>query len=219
MVEGMEIYRILKNSETKLVLPGFILPDGTMRFTDKQNPIVLAGECARLGLDPKKVQASKTPAECLARLGMNPGGVEIILDSTYTQRLRDAVAQKEAALEQSFPGLRRMRELASLASNESHRHQRDFQRMMDDEDNDGARPPRPENRSFAEELADLRRDHPRTALYLRAEKQAQGTSSFSATSGAMKGGQDALALLIAGGSTEAAEAALAFRYPSDGWAD
>lgn len=80
----MKTYRILKNSETKLVARGRVLADGTLRMTDRETPIVLSEECAKRGLDPKKVQAAAAPIECLARLGMNPGGVEIVDEEEYT---------------------------------------------------------------------------------------------------------------------------------------
>ena len=86
---------------------------------------------------------------------------------------------------------------------------------MADENNDGVNPPRAENRTLAQNFAAFCEEHPRAALYLRAEKQSRGTTSYSATSGAMKGGKDAMKILIEGGSIEAAQIALAFRYPEN----
>ena len=87
----MSTYRILKNSETKLVVQAVILADGTIRAGATKLPVVLAGECARLGLDPKKVQAAAAPVECLAKLGQNPGGIEVIAEDDY-QAARTAAA-------------------------------------------------------------------------------------------------------------------------------
>ena len=87
----MITYRILKNSETKLVVQAVILADGTIRAGATKLPVVLAGECARLGLDPKKVQAAAAPVECLAKLGQNPGGIEVIAEDDY-QAARTAAA-------------------------------------------------------------------------------------------------------------------------------
>lgn len=79
----MKTYRILKDGQTKLVVPGRILTDGTLRCTDKDTPIVLTAECTARGLDPRKVQAAAAPAECLGRLGLNAGNVEIVEEEAY----------------------------------------------------------------------------------------------------------------------------------------
>jgi len=94
----METYRILKNSATKLIARGRVTADGTIRMANGNIPIVLADECARLGLDPKKVQTAASPIECLARLGINPGGVEVILEDDYSAaRLAKIQAAKTPA--------------------------------------------------------------------------------------------------------------------------
>jgi hypothetical protein len=105
-------YRILKHSETKLVARGRVLADGTLRMTDRETPVVLAEECAKRGLDLKKVQAAAAPIECLARLGINPGGVEVIADDDYQAR---ESAKREAAIS---PADRDYRDIVGAAERE-----------------------------------------------------------------------------------------------------
>lgn len=128
---------------------------------------------------------------------------------------RAAAAQESATaaahLESACPGVGELRRLRKIAAAEDSRHSREFEKMMADEMNDGVNPPRPRDNSAAAAAA-FSAAHPRAALYLRAEKQAEGTSSYSATSGMMKGGDDAKQILLAGGTLEEAEKALAFRY-------
>jgi hypothetical protein len=64
-------------------------------MTERETPIVLSDECAKRGLDPKVVQAAAAPAECLGRLGINAGGIEIISDEDYQAR---EFAKREAAM-------------------------------------------------------------------------------------------------------------------------
>ena len=207
--------KIIKNGVVKISGNGEIKSDGTVRVLG--NPIVLITVCEAAGLDPKKVQKNSAPAECLARMGMNAGGVEIITEEEYNARqsaIRDEAAR---LLESQIPGLAEMRELERRAINEKDRYSAQFERMMSDENNDGVNPPKPEDRSFGVKLADMKISNPRAALYLKAERQAQGTTSYSATSGQIKGGKYAMKILIAGGSIEEAEKALAFRYETDNW--
>jgi hypothetical protein len=66
-----------------------------------------------------------------------------------------------------FPGLREL----EAAIDDFERYQRDFQRMMDDESNDGARPPRGPRGNVAE----LSAKYPAAATYLRAQELATGS--------------------------------------------
>lgn len=88
----MKTYRVIKEGQTKLVFQGCVLADGTLRAGANALPIVISAECARLGLDPKQVQAAAKPAECLGHLGANAGGVEIMEEDAYQ-------AQRLAAIE------------------------------------------------------------------------------------------------------------------------
>lgn len=214
-MKNSSILKVLKDGQLKLSGAGEIQTDGTVRVMG--HPIVLRSACEAAGLDPKKVQKNAAPSECLARLGMNAGGVEVITEEEYNARERAKREEAARLLETQIPGLSEMRELEQKAINESDRYSSKFNRMMEDENNDGVNPPKPEDRSIYERLTEMKKANPRAALYLKAERQAEGTTSYSATSGEMKGGQDAMEILRAGGSIEEAEKALAFRYETDSW--
>lgn len=205
----------LKDGAVKISGNGEIRSDGTVRIMG--HPIVLRAVCEAAGLDPKKVQKNAAPAECLAKLGMNAGGVEIITEEEHYARQNKVREEAARLLESQIPGLAEMRELERRAINESDRYRAQFNRMMEDENNDGVNPPKPEDRTIAERLVAMKQANPRAALYLKAERQAQGTTSYSATSGEMRGGEEAMEILRNGGSIEAAEKALAFRYAKDNW--
>jgi hypothetical protein len=76
-IPAMKTYTI-KAPGKSLALLGRILSNGTFR-SNTGLAIVLSGECARLGLDPKKIAANPdaAPVEVLGKLGTNPGGVVI----------------------------------------------------------------------------------------------------------------------------------------------
>lgn len=191
---------VTKNGVVKIRGNGEVKEDGTVRIMG--NAIVVIELCKKYGLDPKVVQRNQGPALGLARMGMNDGCVEVLTEDDYN-------AKQKAITE--------MRELERRVINESDRYRTQFNRMMEDEYNDGVNPPKPEDRSIWERLAEMKKVNPRAALYLKAERQAQGTTSYSATSGQMKGGTDAMQILRDGGSIEDAEKALSFRYDTDNW--
>lgn len=211
----MKTFVVLKDGAVKISGNGEIKADGTVRVMG--HPITLRVECEKAGLDPKKVQKAQAPASCLGRLGMNAGGVEILTEEEHSARqtaLRDEAAR---LLESQIPGLSAMRSLKSQAVSEADRYSGEFERMMSDENNDGLNPPKPEDRTIAERMAEMKINNPRAAVYLKAEAQAQGTTSYSAISGKMKGGSDAMSILRSGGTIEDAGKALAFRYETDNW--
>lgn len=211
----MKTLVVLKDGAVKISGSGEVKPDGTVRILG--HAITLRAACEAVGLDPNKVQKNAAPAECLARLGMNAGGVEVITEEEHSAR-QDKVREEAARLlESQIPGLLEMRELKRRAIIESDRYLTQFNRMMKDENNDGVNPPKPEDISISELMSEMSKSNPRAALYLKAERQAQGTTSYSATSGQMKGGMDAMQILRAGGSIEDAEKALGFRFKTDNW--
>lgn len=206
---------IIKDGSVKITGPGEVKADGTVRIHGK--PIVLRALCAEAGVDPAQVYAKGGPANLLGKLGMNAGAVEIITDDEHEARQRSARLAAERALELQVPGLSELRALERAAARESDRFHREFGQMMDDEQNDGVNPPRPEDRSIGQRLTEMKKSNSRAALYLRAERQAQGSTEYSATSGAMAAGRKAMEILTTGGAIEEAERALAVRYTSDSW--
>ncbi len=211
----MKTLIVLKDGAVKISGSGEIKADGTVRILGQA--IALRAACEAAGLDPKQVQKNAAPASCLARMGMNDGGVEIVTEEEHYARQNKVREEAARLLESQIPGLSEMRELERKAVNESDRYSTQFNRMMEDENNDGVNPPKSEDRTAGDRLAQMKKSNPRAALYLIAERQSQGTSSYSATSGQMKGGTDAMKILRAGGSIEDAEKALAFRYETDNW--
>jgi len=212
---NMKTLVVLKDGAVKISGNGEIKADGTVRVMG--HPITLRAACEAAGLDPNKVQKNAAPAKCLARLGMNAGGVEVITEEEHSAQQNKVREEATRLLESQIPGLSAMRELERRTINESDRYRTQFNRMMDDGNNDGVNPPKQEDRNIKEQLVEMKKTNPRAAVYLQAERQAQGTTSYSATSGQMKGGTDAMQILRSGGSIEDAEKALAFRYETDNW--
>lgn len=103
-----------------------------------------------------------------------------------------AHAEYKAACAANLPGLDELRR----ARDEADRYDRQFGEMIDDESNDGARPPKPaEGPSFAE----LSAKHPRAALYLLAEDYSSAANDRKASAGSQ-----AMELLAHGGSEDEA---------------
>jgi hypothetical protein len=202
--------------ECQVNLPGRVEANGTIRFNSggKWMPLVLRTVCQRLGIDPQKVQRDAAPPEALAHLGDNEGNVRVLDASEWDKEQAIATAKRratrDAELEAAIPGVTEMLKLSEQAYNEAHRSQRDFNRMMEDEYNDGARMPQRENRSFAERLSTLRASNPRADLYLKAKVQADGCS-WADNTGSGAAGKKAMDILLSGGTVEDAKTALAER--------
>lgn len=213
----MKIY-VVKNGETKIVLPEAEFHLGCVGYQGKW--MVSKDACETEGIDPSDMVLRKPTEETAlfySKMGMNAGGVELLTEEQYATRQRAISDEADRLLESQIPGLAEMRDLEYKVEAEASRYKFELNEMMDDENNDGVNPPEPEDRSFAEKLAALKKSNPRAALYLKAEKQALGTTSYSATSGSAKGGQDAMEILRAGGSLKDAAQALAFRYENNNW--
>lgn len=78
-----------------------------------------------------------------------------------------AEAARQAKLENLFPGLSQLQN----AAEDEERYADQFARMMDDEGNDGARPPKP----IKVRYADLAQKFPQAASYLEAQRLATGS--------------------------------------------
>lgn len=112
------------------------------------------------------------------------------------QKLSDAKrAESESRLAQAVPGLSELR----AAYDDAERYDREFARMMEDESNDGARPPARQKH----DINGLRAKYPRAALYLKAESY-----SFAAHWAKSKAGTEAMELLATGGSEADAQSKL-----------
>lgn len=113
------------------------------------------------------------------------------------QAVRDQARKvRQAAFAANVPGLS---ELQS-SRDEQDRYSSEFARMMDDESNDGARPPRgPSGASYS----DLSAKFPRAAMYLKAE--AYGMSSHPDKNGA---GKRAMQMILDGEPLDAVQKVL-----------
>ncbi len=128
-------------------------------------------------------------------------------------RLEAAAQKLEAAaqkLEAAVPGLAEAIRLSDAAYIERQRETRAFDRMMADEYNDGARPPKAADKTIGEKLTAHLAVNPRAALYLKAKRQLE-SSHWADNTGKGAAGQQAMDILAAGGSIDDASVALAVR--------
>jgi hypothetical protein len=91
---------------------------------------------------------------------------------------------------------------------EAERYSAAFTRMMEDEDNDGARPPRGRSRLFAELADALAAADPMTPLFAKATRQAEESPETDLGWIRSKAGKRALAVIRSGGSEQEVRAAL-----------
>ena len=113
-----------------------------------------------------------------------------------TAKAEAAAAAKAETLRRNVPGIEEL----EAARNAEARYDRAFGRMMDDEDNDGARPPAAPKGPSAREMA---AKYPRAALYLKAEGYWLGSHDARVAAG-----ERAMKLLAEGGSEEEARKVL-----------
>lgn len=141
-------------------------------------------------------------------------GREIVVKTTGRPDLAAAVAtqraEKAAAFEAAVPGAAEIIKLAEKVGNNYARYEQQFSKMMEDEGNDGALPPKTPNEALALELKRKLDASPRAALYLKAMRQ-EASSGWADNSGKGAAGKRAMEILEAGGSIEDATAALSAR--------
>lgn len=172
-----EVVLVIRNGTIKLTLPNVEQrADGTLWHGE--NAIIDGEADGGLARDQltrlvKSRKYSQVPAVYFARHGANPSGLLVLTKSEWEARpeqraAREAAAQARATeaarLESLFPGLAQLK----AALEDEERYQHEFSRMMEDENNDGARPPRPARASSAQ----LAEQFPAAALYLRAQSLA-----------------------------------------------
>jgi hypothetical protein len=109
-------------------------------------------------------------------------------------------AAKAAEFAANVPGLEELRKAQDAAYNEEHRYSAEFERMMDDEYNDGVRPPEALNESLREKAIRLAEMYPRAAMYLRAKDYTLSSNHHK-----YGAGERAMNLIAEGGSLEEAE--------------
>ncbi len=152
-------------------------------------------------------RAEEVPTNCIAKvrsIGLEPSQVRIfgkcvlpLAAIAAIDSLRDAVAAEKAAiLAKHCPGM----EVLRAAYAEHARYRQEFSAMMDDEYNDGVRPPKP----ATSDLAALRAQYPAAALYIAACDQADCSAHWAKA----KAGGEAKAMLLAGADLAAVRAKL-----------
>lgn len=124
-------------------------------------PIANAEIIKRLGLPKPTPQTILKHPEIWMHMGHNEGNKEIITDTEYKERLRASWEAGDAKLRAACPGINELR----AAYDDVERYHREFNRMMEDGDNDGVRPPR----AIRGDVDALRAQYPIAAAYLKAE--------------------------------------------------
>lgn len=129
----------------------------------------------RLGLGKLTPQMIIQRPEIWLHLGINEGGREVITQAEMTKRSKIAQEQRAAALIAACPGL----DVLRAAYNDVSRYHDQMERMMEDESNDGARPPKP----IKGDVDALRVQYPAAAAYLRAESWSCASHDVKSTAG------------------------------------
>ena len=204
---------VVRNGAVKFRCPGKVLADGSVRMiqpSGRSIPVVNSSACKALGLDAKVVTKNEAPVSVLAHMGDNGDGLVLYTAAEFVAVENQKHAEKAAKIELAVPGLAEAIRLRDAAYNERERYSRGFERMMADENNDGARPPRAEDMSTSVRLNAHLANHPRAALYLEAKSQEESTH-WADNTGKGAAGKKAMEILASGGSIEDATAALAVR--------
>lgn len=159
----MERIHVITNGEGKSIWAHHIT-DGVPYVQIGDNyycPLANGAIIQRLGLGKLTPQMIIQRPEVWIKMGMNEGGKEVISDAEYNARLHAAREEKEERVRKACPGIDELR--AAIADTERYHEQ--FERMMEDENNDGARPPKP----IRGDVDSLRTKYPAAAAYLKAE--------------------------------------------------
>lgn len=159
-----------------------IVEDGVVKFNGKS---VSGYQILGVNQAPKSVQDAVRKSGIDVRSRVYFGGAVIpkeIAECALSQQAEIRRA-KEIALETNVPGLDILRD----AINDLDRYHREFNRMMEDESNDGINPPR----RPTEDIKALKIQYPRAAAYLKAE--SYNLASHYAKAMAGRRAMDALA--------------------------
>jgi len=148
---------------------------------------------------------SLTETEKLNAPGYNNLSADIkqALFDSQAEILAYLIAEKKELIARNVPGLDELTKALDAAYNEDCRYDDQTNLMMDDEYNDGSRPPAAIDTSLRSYADQLSAQYPRAAVYIRAQ-------GYTAASNFKKygAGKAAMKLLAGGGSIEAAEAIL-----------
>ncbi len=170
----------LRNGVEKMRLNVDIHGDGTVwshgfPLLDGEAPGFLALGHDKVVAASKAKRFSEIPADCFCRLGTNAGGLEVVTSEQADARAEARRAERHKKLLVLVPGLDEVR----AARADEQRYHDQFQRMMDDENNDGVNPPRPVRES-AESVAQR---YPIAARYMLAESYSYANHYAKAGAG------------------------------------
>jgi len=112
-------------------------------------------------------------------------------------------AAKDQAFEDAIPGILEILDLSKKVSGDGARYAEQFSRMMENEGNDGIRPPKPADEASAKRLAEKLAKNPRAAQYLRALAFEEASNYMKAAAG-----KKAKSMLLAAEPTDKAQAVL-----------
>ena len=135
---------VVKNGTEKMRFPGKTMPDGSIRVlaSGKWMPVTNGDACKAMGLEPKTVATKASPVEALARMGDNGYGLQVAIPRRNGMRSRARSGRNKLPRWKRRARTGEAIRLSDAAYNERERYSRAFDRMMADEYNDGARPPR-----------------------------------------------------------------------------
>jgi len=189
----------------------YTFPDDAPAFV--RGKTVTGGVPSTIVVDRKVIKGVQFQTEIdgkkvFARLEGKPD-LQVLVDQHEAAKTAASAAAAQE-LEAAVPGLRDLRTLAARVENQEEDFRRGMNRMMEDESNDGVFPPRQPSQVLREQYEAAKVAHPRAALYLRAERQAE-SASWADNTGKGAAGRDAMQVLESGGSLEDAEKALAQR--------
>lgn len=217
----METIHLIRNGKQEAARNLHVCADGTLRgliAKGKEIPMFNKAVLERLGVSKDEAlrRGLSASTEWMLKLGENEGGLLVLRQNEY----------QRWAQEHDSPEIRRERRRAErnalveglgdleLARNayryDQERHHDAFNRMMEDEHNDGARFPQPTDPELKTRYESLKAQYPRAALYLRAEAQHEG-AHWADNAGAGAAGEKAMLLVKKGASEAEVEAALAVR--------
>lgn len=206
----MATYCVIRDGQLKITLANASL-DAAGKVTaptTKGRGYIIDGELAkqdgvldRVAALAKALRYTEIDPKYLAEPGTSPSGLRVITMQEWQAEQRAAYDRRQAALLEAVPGLNLLR----AAIDDQARYHRQFAEMMEDENNDGANPPK---RATAD-LASLRKQYPRAAAYLQAE--AWQDASHYVKSGA---GRRAKERIVAGEDCHIALADMAAEWTS-----
>lgn len=208
-MNATQTYLTIRDGQIKLTVPATLDADGKLVAQPPYNRgYVIDGDLAKRDGVLEQVAAaakagkwSDVPTKYKVGPGVSDSGLICITRDEYDAQVLARRDEERRSLIAAVPGL----DILEAAYADHDRYARQFARMMDSEDNDGARPPK----QPTADVDALRAQYPRAAAYLHAK-------AFSAASHHVKSAEGARAMeRIAAGE----DAAAAINDMDNNWSD